>query len=69
MSCADDVEEVVERVAELADLERRTGAVEIAPAEVWLAEGEVDEGAAFAEDAGRVRVGVETWGGVCWDLP
>ena len=60
MSCADDVEEVVERVAELADLERRAGAVEIAAAEVRLTEGEVDEGAAFAEDAGWARVSGET---------
>ena len=59
----------MERVAELADLKRRAGAVKVAPAEVRLTEGEVDEGAAFAEDAGWAGVGVETGGGVCADLP
>jgi hypothetical protein len=49
----------MERVAELADLERRAGAREEALAEVRLAEGEVEEGAAAqaqnAQDLGHLR--------------
>jgi hypothetical protein len=49
----------MERVAELADLERRAGAREEALAEVRLAEGEVEERAAaraqHAQDLGHLR--------------
>ena len=41
--CADYVEVVMEGFAQLAALECRVRAVEVPPAEVWLAEGEVDE--------------------------
>ena len=41
----------MERVAELADLERGARAVEVPPPEVRLAEGEVDEDPAGLEDA------------------
>ena len=40
---ADYVEVVMEGFAQLPDLECRIRAVEVPPAEVWLAEGEVDE--------------------------
>ena len=49
LSCSDYVQEVMERLAQLADLERRARAVEVAAAEVRLAEGQVDEDPAFPE--------------------
>ena len=41
----------MERLAQLADLERRVRAVEVAAPEVRLAEGEVDEDPAFPKDS------------------
>ena len=42
---SDYVQVIVEGVADLADLESRVWSVEVSSAEVWLAEGEVDEDA------------------------
>ena len=39
----------MEGFAQLPDLECRIRAVEISPAEVWLAEGEVNEDTAWSE--------------------
>ena len=41
----------MERLAQLADLERRVRAVEVTAPEVRLAEGEVDEDPAFPKDS------------------
>ena len=51
LSCSDYIQIVMERLAQLADLERRVRAVEVTAPEMRLAEGEVDEDPAFPKDS------------------
>lgn len=52
----------MERLAQSADFERGTFVLEVAFAEVWLAEGEVDEFSSVAEDSVKSVSRLSWWG-------